>query len=180
MALGAGSHRLGPGSGSLLVRTYREGMAARAGHDLVIEVTRWDATVEVAADPSGTSIELHADPRSLEVREGRGGVKPLTDRDRAEIRRNIDEKVLRGQPITFRSTAVRLLDGGVVADGELAIAGSARPVSVRLDVDAEGRVSGTVPLAQSDWGIKPYRGLMGALKLRDEVEVVIDARLPSA
>jgi polyisoprenoid-binding protein YceI len=179
MALATGSHRLGPERGSLLVRTYREGVAARAGHDLVIEVTRWDATVDVAADPAATTIELRADPRSLEVREGVRGVKPLTDRDRSEIRRNIDEKVLGGQPISFRSTAVRPLEGGVVADGELAIAGSARPVSVRLDVDAEGRVSGTVPLAQSDWGIKPYRGLMGALKVRDEVEVVIDARLGS-
>jgi polyisoprenoid-binding protein YceI len=177
MALPAGSHRLGPENGSLLVRTYREGVAARAGHDLVIEVTRWDATVEVGADPAGTSIELRADPRSLEVREGLRGVKPLSDRDRAEIRRTIDEKVLRGQPISFRSTGVRLLDGAVVADGELAIAGDARPVSVRLDVDPDGRVAATIPLAQSDWGIKPYRGLMGALKVRDEVEVVIDARV---
>jgi polyisoprenoid-binding protein YceI len=172
-----GTHRLGPDAGSLLVRTYREGVAARAGHDLVLEVTRWEATVEVEGT---TSIELHADPRSLEVREALRGVKPLTDRDRAEIRRNIDEKILRGQPISFRSSDVRPVDGGLVADGELEIAGTVRPVSVRLDVDAEGRVAGTVPLAQSDWGIKPYRGLMGALKVRDEVEVVFSGRLGDA
>jgi polyisoprenoid-binding protein YceI len=179
MALAAGSYRLGPQNGSLLVRTFREGVAARAGHDLVIEVTRWDATVEVAVDPAGTSIELSADSRSLEVREGLRGIKPLTDRDRAEIRRNIDEKVLHGHPISFRSTGVRLLEGALLADGELAIAESARPVSVRLDVDADGHISGTIPLVQSDWGIKPYRGLMGALKVRDEVEVVIEARPPT-
>jgi polyisoprenoid-binding protein YceI len=180
MALATGSHRLEPRNASLLVRTYREGVAAKAGHDLVIEVTRWDATVEVAADPAGTSIEMSADSRSLEVREGLRGLKPLTDRDRAEIRKNIDEKVLHGHPISFRSTGVRLLEGGLLVDGELAIAESARPMSVRLDVEADGHISGTVPLAQSDWGIKPYRGLMGALKVRDEVEVVIDARLPTA
>jgi hypothetical protein len=172
-----GSHRLGPETGSLVVRTYREGVAARAGHDLVLEVTRWEATVDVAADPAATSIELQADPRSLEVREALRGVKPLTDRDRAEIRKTIDDKILRGQPISFRSTAVRPDDGGLVADGELAIAGRVRPMSLRLDVDPEGRVAATVPLAQSDWGIRPYRGLMGALKVRDEVEVVIDVRL---
>ena len=33
-------------------------------------------------------------------------------------------------------------------------------------------------MTQSDWGIKPYRGLMGALKVRDEIEVVIAANLP--
>jgi hypothetical protein len=39
-------------------------------------------------------------------------------------------------------------------------------------------VTGTIPLTQSGWGIKPYRGPMGALKVRDEVEIALDARLP--
>jgi hypothetical protein len=38
-------------------------------------------------------------------------------------------------------------------------------------------VTGTIPVTQTAWGIKPYRGLMGALKVRDDVEVVVDARL---
>ena len=49
MALASGIHRLGPDNASLQVKTYREGMAAKVGHDLVIEVTRWDATVDLAA-----------------------------------------------------------------------------------------------------------------------------------
>jgi polyisoprenoid-binding protein YceI len=151
--------RLGPGDASLEVHTYREGAAARVGHDLVLEVTRWEATVEDGR------IELTADPRSLEVREGRGGVKPLSDGDRREILKNIDAKVLRGQPIEFRSTRVE--DG--LVEGELTMGGATRPISARLGPDRRGIVT----LRQSDWGIKPYRGLMGALKVRDEVEVVI-------
>ena len=58
------------------------------------------------------------------------------------------------------------------------MAGSARPVTAHLAMDGRGAISGTIPLTQSDWGIKPYRGLMGALKVRDEVEVVIEAELP--
>ena len=50
-------------------------------------------------------------------------------------------------------------------------------VSDRRSLD---EVHGTIPVTQSAWGIKPYRGLMGALKVRDDVEVVIDARLPAA
>ncbi len=157
------------------MKTYREGMAAKVGHDLVIEVTRWDATVEL---PAGT-VELNCDARSLEVRVGERGVKPLSDKDRSEIRKNIDDKVLRGQPIAFRSTAARLADadGPLVVEGELTMAGTTRPITAQLDVGADGRVSGTIPLTQSDWGIKPYRGLMGALKVRDELEIVLDARL---
>jgi polyisoprenoid-binding protein YceI len=177
VALASGIHRLGPENASLQVKTYREGMAAKVGHDLVIEVTRWDATVDLTA----STIELNADPRTLEVRDGVRGLKPLTDKDRSEIRKNIDDKVLHGQPIEFRSTAVRLpeADGPLVVDGQLSMAGKTRPVTAQLDVDADGRVGGTIPLTQSEWGIKPYRGLMGALKVRDALEIVLDARLPA-
>jgi hypothetical protein len=58
------------------------------------------------------------------------------------------------------------------------ISGSTRPITAQLDIDGEGRVSGTIPLAQTSWGIKPYRALVGALKVRDELEIVIAARLP--
>jgi hypothetical protein len=157
----------GPDNAKLVVKTYREGVAAKVGHDLVIEVTRWSATVEDG------QVTAEADPRSLEVREGVRGVKPLTDRDRAEIRKNIDEKVLGGQPIAFRGRATEA-GGGIELDGELTMGGATRPLRARLSSDG-GRVSGTIPLTQSHWGIKPYRGLMGALKVRDEVEVLVDA-----
>jgi polyisoprenoid-binding protein YceI len=171
---------LGPDNASLQVKTYREGVASMAGHDLVIEVTRWEATVDIAAESASSAVQLSADARSLEVREGLRGVKPLTDKDRREIRKNIDEKVLRGQPITFRSTAVDLTDpdGRLVVDGDLTMAGSTHPITAELNVATDGRVTGTIPLTQSAWGIKPYRGLMGALKVRDELEIVIAAHVP--
>jgi len=178
VALATGTHTLGPDGASLQVRTYREGVAARVGHDLVLDVTRWDAAVEIAADPGSSRVELSADPRSLEVREGLHGLKPLTDRDRGEIRKNIDGKVLRGQPIGFRSRAVRQDGARIILDGDLTIAGTTRPITAQLDVDGDGRVSGTIPVTQSEWGIKPYRGMMGALKVRDEIELAIAARLP--
>lgn len=169
--------KLGPGNASLRVKVYREGVAAKMGHDLVLEVTRWEATADL--DAANPAIELTADPRSLEVRDATGGVAPLTDRDRAEIAKNIDRSVLRGEPVAFRSTGAQLSGERLTVEGELAMAGRTGLVSARLDV-AEGRVTGTVPLTQSAWGIKPYRGLMGALKVRDEVEVVIDAPVYAA
>jgi polyisoprenoid-binding protein YceI len=182
MAIAPGRHTAGPDAGSLRIKTYREGVAAKVGHDLVIEVTGWEATVEIAAEPASSAVQLSADARSLEVREGLRGVKPLTDKDRDEIRRTIDEKVLRGQPITFRSTAVDLTDGDgrLAIEGDLTMAGSTHPIAAELTVAGDGRVSGTIPVTQSAWGIKPYRGLMGALKVRDELEIVIDAELPRA
>ncbi|MGI9081866.1 MAG: YceI family protein [Thermoleophilaceae bacterium] len=174
-----GTHTVGPGEATLQVKTYREGMAAKAGHDLIIEVTSWNATVEVGEGPDELAVELSADPGSLEVRDGHGGAKPLNDKDRADIRKSIDDKVLKGQAVTFRSTGVEGDDGGPVSmSGEVSMAGETRPVSFQLEIGSDGKVDGTVPLTQSEWGIKPYKGLMGALKVRDDVEVVLDGRLP--
>ena len=180
MPVGARSHQLGPDNAALRVKTYREGVAGVVGHDLIIDVTRWEATVTVGENWEPSAIELSADSRSLVVREGLRGAKPLTDKDRAEIRRNVNEKVLQGQSITFRSTGVRRADGGrrLSVRGDLAMAGKTRPIGFEVSVDPDGQVSATVPVTQSEWAIKPYRGLMGALRVRDSVEVVLDAHLP--
>ena len=175
----SGTHDIGPENGSLQVRTYRAGMAQKAGHDLVIDVTSWAATVAIDED-SRCAVELNADPRSLHVRDGHGGAKPLSDKDRADIRKNIDSKVLKGQAITFRCADVTLDGAGTApGSGEVAMAGTTQPVSFEVEIGADGQVKGTVALTQSEWGIKPYTALMGALKVKDEVEVVLDARLPS-
>jgi polyisoprenoid-binding protein YceI len=180
MGLPAGTHRFGPQNAELLVRTYREGLAAKAGHDLIIEVQSWDAVLEVAEDPSAARLELNADARSLHPREGLRGVKPLTDRDRREIRKNIDEKVLGGQPITFRSTAAESAGDGLSISGELTMAGATRPARFELSAGGGGEVTGATELVQSEWGIKPYRGLMGALKVRDSLEVSFEGDLGRA
>ena len=61
--------------------------------------------------------------------------------------------------------------------GELSIGGITRPVSATLARTPDGRLQGTIPLRQSDFGTKPYKGLMGALKVRDDVKIV-DVAVP--
>ena len=178
MALASGIHALGPADGELLVSTFREGLASKAGHDLILELRDWRATVEVDADGRPASVALDADPRSLHVRRGLHGAKPLTDSDRASIRDNIARKVLGTAPIAFRSTRVEAAGGRLAVTGDLTMAQATRPVSFEVALDETGRARAEVALRQSDWGITPYRALMGALKVRDEVEVSVDARLP--
>jgi polyisoprenoid-binding protein YceI len=178
MVFRAGTHRVGSDNGTLQVRTYREGLAQKVGHDLIIDVGQWDAAVEVREDGTLSAVQLNADPHSLQVREGLHGVKPLTDKDRADIRKTIDEKILGGRTIAFRSTAVERDNGGLTVRGELELAGTRRPASFELSAAADGRVRGTLPVTQSEWGIKPYRGMMGALKVRDTIEVLLDVQLP--
>jgi polyisoprenoid-binding protein YceI len=153
-------------------------MASRAGHDLVLEVGRWQATLVVRVEPGASSLRLQADGGSLHAREGHGGVKPLSDRDRAEIRRTITSKVLRGARIAFRSSHAESADaGGLRFTGELSIGDATHPVTFELSM-AGDELAGTATVTQSDWGISPYRGFMGALKVRDDVEVVFRGRVP--
>jgi polyisoprenoid-binding protein YceI len=178
VAFRAGTHTVGLDDGTLQVRTFREGIAQKVGHDLVIDVGQWEAAAEVREDGTLSAVQLDADPRSLQVRDGLRGIKPLTDKDRGEIRKIIDEKI-GGRSIVFRSTALEPGNRALTIRGELELAGTRRPASFELTVAADGRVGGTLPLTQSEWGIKPYRGMMGALKVRDTVEVILDVRLPS-
>ena len=71
MPLPPGTHAFGPENGILAVRTGRTGAAAMAGHDLVIDVTAWQARLEVGEQ---ISLVLDADATSLRVREGTGGM----------------------------------------------------------------------------------------------------------
>lgn len=169
--------RLGSGSGAISVRTFRAGPAARAGHDLVLEVMRWEADVDLAA---GT-VTLDADPRSLRVREAHGGLKPLGRAERGQIARTIDRRILRGRPIAFRATGARPGPAGaLVVTGDLTLNGETHALRVYVDDHGHGAVSATIRLRQTAWGIRPYRAALGALRVRDDVEVVIDARLPAS
>ncbi len=167
---------LGPGTATLRVLTRREGLAARAGHDLVLEVGSWTATLS-PGEPG--SLELTADGGSLSVVEGHGGAVPLTDRDRRDIAGRIDKHVLHGEPIRFRSASVRDAGGGRSAvHGELELVGTTAPADFELEIGDDGTIHAEATVTQSRWGIKPYSGLMGALKVADDVRIVLDGRLP--
>ena len=67
MSIMPGTHELGPENASLRIETKRRGAAAKAGHDLVIEVGSWRGTLEIGEDPNQSSLVLSADSGSMEV-----------------------------------------------------------------------------------------------------------------
>lgn len=173
MAIQAGTYKLGPDNASLHVETSRSGAAAKAGHDLTIDVQTWEATLVVG---ESSSLQLSADPTSLHVREGHGGMKALDDDDRADIRKTIDKEVLKKKAIGFSSSSVEATDGGLSVSGALELGGKSKPLTFAL-AESSGTLTGSAVLKQSDWGIKPYSALFGALKVNDELKVVVEAKL---
>ncbi|WP_155059781.1 YceI family protein [Streptomyces blattellae] len=175
----SGKHHIGSETGRLRLKTGRAGLGRKAGHDLTIEVTRWSADVVVdVADPGQSSVVATIEVDSLEVREGAGGLKPLTDDDRADIKRTMREKILHSAEhprITFTSTEVAGAPHAFTVTGDLTIMGTTRPITIEAGLDGEGGVHGTATLVQSTWGIKPYKAFAGTLRLADEVHIELDA-----
>lgn len=168
------SQQYGPENASLRIRTSRTGGAAKAGHDLLIEVESWQATLDREAQPALT---LTADSRSLRVLEGTGGLKSLTENDKADIKKTIDKDVLKGSAIEFRSTEVTDGAGGSMSvRGELTLNGKSAPVAFDLAIGDDGRMTGSATVTQSAHGMKPYSALFGALKVADEVRIEIATR----
>jgi hypothetical protein len=185
----SGTYELGPADGQVLVRTGREGLAARAGHDLVIEITRWSARVTVPDAASGgvaaATVSAELDLSALAVRQGTGGAKPLTDRDRRDIQ-NTARKIL-GQAAVASFTSSRVIPSpsssapGAPADGAIegtvTLRGTSRPLRLEVTSPGPGHFRGRATVRQTDFGIAPYSGFLGALKLKDEVAVEFDIRV---
>src|SRR5882724_7316985 len=182
MTIKPGTYNLGPSDGRLQVRTGRAGMASKVGHDLTLEASNWKATVTVDADPAQSQVKATIEPRSLEVVSATGGAKPVSDKDKNDIKKNI-AGLLGNNSITFESTAVKARDeNNVAVTGNLSIASQSRQVTLDLTMQPDGstaHLKGKVPIVQSNFGVKPFSAMMGALKVKDEVEVDLDVKLPS-
>jgi polyisoprenoid-binding protein YceI len=178
VSLGAGTYAIGPQTGQLLLRTGREGMAARAGHDLVISFESWSGQVLLRSiDPVDAEVEVTVEIASIKILEGTGGVVPLTGRDRREIT-STALRLLRADKhprATFTSTSVSGATDGGSMQGTLTVGGQSTPVTI--EVTGGGTWHGSTSVRQSAFGITPHKALLGALKVADEVRIDVDVDL---
>jgi polyisoprenoid-binding protein YceI len=172
--------RLGPPAAVCRVLTYRDGLLSGFGHDLVLDVTRFDVRI----DEQRRAVDASFDAASLRVvRALRDGVElegALGAADRRTIEENVRRDVLecmRHPEVRFRSTRVADRDDGFDVTGRLALHGAEREVRLALR-RAGDRYEGEVHLHQPDFGIRPYSAMLGALGVKPDVVVRIS--LPAA
>jgi polyisoprenoid-binding protein YceI len=176
-----GTYELGPGDGRVLVKTGREGLAARAGHDLTIEITQWSARLTVPdGDLTEAAVTAELDLASLAVRDGTGGAKPLSDKDRRDIQAQA-RKIL-GDPAKATFTSAQVVPAAGVAvsggvEGSLTMHGRTQPLRLQVSSPAPGRFRGGATVRQTDFGITPYTGFFGALKLKNEITIEFEVTL---
>lgn len=162
------------------VYTFKEGaLSAAVGHDLRMQVERY----EIRTD--GRRVEATLWPASIEVLgavfdgELRPGALSLTDRQ--QILEAMQKHVLHTDehPLVHFEGVVQRVANGYEVTGQLEILGKRSPI--RLAVTEEGgRWRGSVDIVPSRFGVRPYRTMMGMLKLADRVRVAYDVAIPEA
>jgi polyisoprenoid-binding protein YceI len=177
-----GQWQMDGSEGTLLVTTGVAGPASAVGHRLTLVMTTWRGEVQfTGSEPS--SVEVTVDVDSLEVRRGSGGVKGLSGPEKALARSNALKslQVDRHPEIRFRTDDISVTDTGYRLAGTLEIHGRSRSHVVDLRVADGGtawQLSCESTVRQTDFGVKPYSLMMGALKVADEVTVSFTAEHP--
>lgn len=161
----------GPESARCEVLVFREGLLSSVGHDLVLRAE----ALEVAIDPEGPSVTAKIDASGLRVVtalcDGRPLPGALSPSDVRDIERAVAREVLRAERfpvIRFVSTRVEPAGDGYEVQGSLAVAGALRPFTLPVRRDG-GRLTAEATLHQPDLGIRPYRAMLGALRVKPDV-----------
>jgi polyisoprenoid-binding protein YceI len=143
-------------------------------------VRRWSGELTLNDDLSPARLDVQIEMGSLAVLQGSGGLKPLTDRDRREIVVTA-RKVLasdRHPQASFTAADFKPdADGGGVITGTLTLAGTSGPLRLQVQKTQPDRYHAAGEVVQTAHGITPYRGFLGALKVRDAVGIDVDIDL---
>lgn len=167
-----------PENAECLVYTYKEGLLSRAAHDLKIRVTRFRVVLE--DDALEAVFEANSLRTEVAMKRGQENPAALSPADKSTIDSRIQEAVLhsRSHPrIRFHAERVSPSSPTWTVPGTLSLHGVER--ALRVPVRTEGQHWITrLQLHQPDYGIEPFRALLGALKIKPHVEVVLRCRLP--
>ena len=180
MTVPTGSVMFGPEHGQLVVRISREGFAAGVGDDPTFEVTQWSAQLDApGGDPASASLTATIELDSMVVRDGTGGAQPLTGDIRREIEQNARQMLTAGGSATavFHSTQVSAEPARWLIDGMLTLHGTTAPLQFEVSSPAPDQYVARAAIIQSRYGIRPYSGFLGAVKVRDEVGIEMEVDL---
>jgi len=182
------SFKVDPAQGSLVLQLFKDGVAARLGHDHVVHASVFSGIVAYdPRNPEASSIQVAVDVRSLiaddpGTRRKFGLAGEPSASDRAEI-----DKAMKGDgqlaaarfpSMTFTSTAIATQpDGRFLVTGRLTIRGVTNELTFPAQMSVEGtqlRGRAQLKFKQSSFGYPPYSALLGAIKNKDEVILHID------
>lgn len=170
------------------VRLSKAGLASAFAHDHVIHAGDVSGTVVWDSErPVDARVEIAVDARSLVVDDPAMRARyevgdALDDDTRADIRETMESArqldVKRFPDMSFVSTRVREASGGgLEVTGNLTLHGHTDAVTFTTSVEVDGgllRASAEIPFLQSDYGIRPYSGMLGTVRNQDEAVLIVE------
>jgi polyisoprenoid-binding protein YceI len=151
------------------VSIHTEGALAFLGHDRTFDVPL-QLTIDGATDDTfdGVRIQAEGDVRNARL------LGEVSDKDRKEIISRKDKEVLHTDRFpTLRFEGVYMAGEGMIK-GTLTLHGVTQPVFLPVTVQAAAggtQVAGRIELDLSTFGVRPYKALLGGLKVKTVVTV---------
>ncbi len=171
----------------LLIRVYKGGALAAAGHNHVIASHALSGSFYLPRELLRSSFEVHVplaaltvDERALRARESAADFPPdVPDSAREGTRRNMLGPALLAAAdypeIVLSALSLEPLDtDAVMAHIRASVRGAAHDITVpvRYERSAAAVVaSGETTLRQSDLGLKPFSAALGTLQVQDEMRI---------
>ena len=182
------SFKVDPAQSSLVVQLFKDGVAARLGHDHVVHASVFSGTVAYdPRNPEASAIRVAVEVGSLiaddpGTRRKFGLAGEPSASDRAEIDKAMKAEgqlaAARFPSMTFTSSAIATQpDGRFLVTGRLTIRGVTNELTFPAQMSVEGaqlRGRAQLKFKQSSFGYPPYSALLGAIKNKDEVILHID------
>ena len=145
------------------------------GHDLELEDT--DFVLSFSAADGRVSGTFQADSLRVAGVVASDGVEAVevSPADKMTIERHIRDDVLCSREfptIAFLAEGLRFDAGAEVVAGKLELCGARRDVAVRTRL-ADGRWIAQATVHQPDFGMVPFRTMLGGLRVHVDVEVEI-------
>ncbi len=174
-------YKINTAQSKIELTVFREGLLKAVGHDHTIAAKTFSGEVQFnPADVEGSSVRLSIDAGSLVVLED----PELSEKDRQEVQATMQgAKVLNVKAfpqIVFHSTRVssegKSADG-LTLTGTLLLHGVEKEIIFPIWVSAgsnEIRATGEVTIFQRDFRIKPFKSVLGTLRVQDQVKVTYD------
>jgi polyisoprenoid-binding protein YceI len=169
-----------PGESRVTILVGKAGVLSFAGHahEVVAPAVRGRVTFDPMDWPHATvSLEVDATAMRLKAKDEAASDVPTVEKTM------LGAQVLDVEhfpTITFRSRRVSVAIGAagqaaVTIDGDMALHGKTRPMTVRASasVDASGRVTatGAFTLKQTDFGMIPVTAAGGTIRVKDDLDV---------
>ncbi len=172
------SHRIT--EGTFQIFTFKEGLLSKIAHDLRIVAPRFE--IEIDGEKVSARVFSHALIIDGAMKKGTFSPKTLSDKDKRDIKGNIDKDVLKtgAHPeIRFEGTAAGADSPRFRVDGQLEIVGRKAPFSLQVERSG-GKLRAKAEMIQSRFGIKPFSAMLGTLKVKDRLEIRVEIADPTA